>query len=315
MDKLVIKAPVNSLESAKMQIQAGADEIYLSYLSDAIKNLSFSGRGKQSFNKIKTQMSYAEFKKIVEYAHSKRIRVDLAANVPMSGNDPNGGREFKTKYISYIKEAISAGVDDIIVGDLGNLLMLCDLDLDVDITAGVFFAVQNIPFVNMLHKMGAKKVCLPHHFTVKEMKEIVEGTDVRIEAFAHFGCSFVEASCSLYHHASEDIDFGIPCRACYSVGKNQTCNILDMGEDCSVCRMKDIIDAGISSVKIIGRELDYKLASTITYVYRYVIDSLYDGSSTEEILKELHKRIDFDFWKRNFCDVNRCKYKDTQYYI
>lgn len=316
MDKLIIKAPVNSLNSAKMQITAGADEIYLSYLSDDIKNLSFSGRGKQSFNKINTQMKYIEFKKIIEYAHEKNVRVDLAANVPMSGNDPDGERTFKTKYLNYIKEAIDAGIDDIIVGDLGNLLMLSKLNLGVDITAGVFFATQNIPFVNMLHDLGVYKVCLPHHFTIDEVKEIIQNTNMKIEIFAHFGCSFVESTCSLYHHASEEIDFGIPCRACYKVkDTKEERNILDMGEDCAVCQMKEIIDSGVSSVKIIGRELDYKLTSTITYVYRFVIDHLYNDERIEDILKQLYTLIDFDFWKRNFCDAERCKYKNTSYYI
>lgn len=316
MDKLVIKAPVNSLNSAKMQIAAGADEIYLSYLSDDIKDLSFSGRGKQSFNKIKTQMSYSDFKDIIDYAHSKNVKVDLAANVPMSGNDPDGGRVFKDRYLKYIHEAVEAGVDDIIVGDLGNLLLVAKEELSVDITAGVFFAPQNISFINMLRKLGASKVCLPHHFTLDEIKDIVNGTDIKIEIFAHFGCSFIESTCSLYHHASENIDFGIPCRGCYKIeSNNEEKNILDMGEDCSVCQMKEIIDSGVSSVKIIGRELDYKLASTITYVYRFVIDHLYNGEKIEDILNELKRTIDFSFWERNFCKTNRCKYKNTEYYI
>ena len=82
MKKIKIKAPVNSLQSAKMQIAAGAEEIYLSYSSNDINALSFSGRGKESFNKIKTQMRYEEFQEIIRILHINiMFFVDLAANV------------------------------------------------------------------------------------------------------------------------------------------------------------------------------------------------------------------------------------------
>ena len=38
-------SPVNSLESAQMQIDEGADEIYVGLMSEYYKNYSFSGRG------------------------------------------------------------------------------------------------------------------------------------------------------------------------------------------------------------------------------------------------------------------------------
>jgi collagenase-like PrtC family protease len=316
MNKLLIKAPVNSLESARMQIQAGADEIYLSYLSDAIKNLSFSGRGKASYHKIQTQMSYQEFIQIIELSHKHGVKVDLAANVPMSGNDPDGGHTFHNNYKKYVEEAIAAGIDGVIVGDMGNLLLLQDICERVEITASVFWGTLNIPQIQMLEQLKVKKVCLPHHFSIEEIKEFVKNTNMKIEVFGHFGCSFIESTCSLYHHASETIDFGIPCRAKYRLsGTDETMNILDMGEDCSLCKLPEIIEAGVSSIKMIGRELDYKLSSTITYVYRYAIDEIQKGKNIEQVLKDLEAKIDFSFWKSHFCESQRCKFRDNHYYI
>ena len=74
--------------------------------------------------------------------------------------------------------------------------------------------------------------------------------------FGHFGCSFIESTCSLYHHASEEIDFGIPCRAKYCVRHSKKLvNILDMGEDCSLCQMDQILKTGITSIKSLEENL------------------------------------------------------------
>jgi len=316
MDKLSIKAPVNSLTSAKMQIKSGANEIYLSYISDKIKNLSFSGRGKTSINKVQTQMNYTDFCKIIELAHHNNVKVELAANVPMSGDSPGGGHEFQNEYIEYIREAITAGIDGIIVGDLGNLILLNKVDISTHITASTFFGVQNLFHVLQLEKLNVDKVCLPHHFTFEEMKAICDKTSMDIEVFAHFGCSFIESTCSLYHHASEKIDFGVPCRANFKIDGDDTCeNILDMGEDCALCKLPEIIESGVKSIKMIGRELDYKLSSTITYVYSYAIQELTKGKNIHFILNELKNKIDFSFWDKSFCSIKRCKYNDFSYYI
>ena len=316
MEKIKIKAPVNSLQSAKMQIAAGAEEIYLSYLSNDIEALSFSGRGKESFNKIKTQMEYDEFQDIIEFAHKHNVFVDLAANVPMSGNSENPANSFHKRYLAYVERAIQAGVDGVIVGDLGNLYMLQEYKNKIRLTAGVFFGTLNCSQIELLEKLGAKKVCLPHHFSIEEISEIVQKSNIDIEIFGHFGCSFIESTCSLYHHASEEIDFGIPCRAKYCIAhSNNLVNILDMGEDCSLCQMDQILKTGIASIKIIGRELDYKLASTITYVYNFVLQKLYEGKSIQEALSLIKNKIDFGFWQKNFCDTNRCKYVNNHYYI
>lgn len=316
MKKIKIKAPVNSLQSAKMQIAAGAEEIYLSYSSNDINALSFSGRGKESFNKIKTQMRYEEFQEIIEFAHQHNVFVDLAANVPMSGNSENPENSFHKKYLEYVERAIQAGVDGVIVGDLGNLYMLQDYKNKICLTAGVFFGTLNCSQIELLENLGAKKVCLPHHFSIKEIADIVKKSNIDVEIFGHFGCSFIESTCSLYHHASEEIDFGIPCRAKYCVRySKKLVNILDMGEDCSLCQMDQILKTGITSIKIIGRELDCKLSSTITYVYNFMLQKLYEGMSIQDTLSLIKKNIDFSFWQKNFCDVNRCKYVNSQYYI
>jgi len=316
MIKPRIKAPVNSYESCKLQIKAGAGEIYVGYLSDRIKKLSFSGRGKESYNKTKTHVNYDEFKKIVKLAHEHGVIVEFAANMPMIGDDPDGGTKFQEYFLEYIQGAILAGVDRLIVGDLGNIIYLRKKGIKLPITASVFLATINSEQGLLLKDLGVDKLCLPHHLTFDEIKSIKEVTGLDVEIFAHFGCSFIESTCSLYHHANEEINFGLPCRGIYYLDKtDESTTILDTGEDCALCALPEIIDAGVTSIKIVGREMDYKLTSTITFIYNYALSSLERGEKMDNIMSHIKERFDFDFWEKGFCDTERCKYINTEYYI
>ena len=310
--KTKIKAPVNSLVSAKAQITAGADEIYLSYSSDDLTNLSFSGRGKRSYNGINTQMEFSEFKDIIELAHKNDIKVYLAANVPMCGTDIDGKEVFRKEYYKYVKKAIDVGIDCVIVGDLGNIIYLKEVGIDIPIEASVFLGTLNRYGVKFLEKVGVSRICLPHHISENELKSIKSSTNVEIEVFCHFGCSFIESTCSLYHHASEELNIGIPCRAIYEC-KGKEVNILDAGEDCSICNISKFVNIGVDSIKIIGRELDYKVTSSITKIYRYILDNMdNDNFLLSDFIENSYMGR---FIRENFCSQNRCKYKDNDFYI
>ena len=102
-------------------------------------------------------MRYEEFQEIIEFAHQHNVFVDLAANVPMSGNSENPENSFHKKYLEYVERAIQAGVDGVIVGDLGNLYMLQDYKNKIRLTAGVFFGTLNCSQIELLENLGAKK--------------------------------------------------------------------------------------------------------------------------------------------------------------
>lgn len=314
MTNLKIKAPINSYKSALMQINAGAGELYGGFLSNKISSLSFSGRGNSSYNGVRTHMGYEEFKDVVKLAHSRGVKVELTANVPMIGDDPNGGTTFQNNYLDYVNLAIEAGVDGVIVGDLGNIIFLINNNkIKIPITASTFLATMNVGQAKMLEDIGVKKVVLPHHLRLDEIRNIKNNTNLGIEIFGHFGCSFIESTCSMYHYANEKINIGIPCRAKFRLKNGQLSNILDAGEDCSICALPKLIKLDISSIKIIGRELDYNFTSAITYVYHTAISKLEAGIPISEILNEILAK--YDFWKENFCNFNRCKYLNTRYYI
>lgn len=316
--RLSIKAPVNSLNGAKMQIGAGANEIYLGFDYDYFKEFTFSGRYKMSnFNKKCIVPSYSEFKEIVSLAHENGVLVELVANLPyMSELNLYGNEEIKENFIKYSLLGAEVNVDRIIVGDVGNILSLKKNNINTKITVSTFLATMNKYQVKFFEKLGVNKIVLPHPLKLNEIKEIADSTNLEVEIFGHFGCSFLEGTCSLLHRSNENLEVGIPCRGCYKVkNTGEETNILDMNEDCTICQLKEVMDTGVDSIKIIGRDLEPEFMSTITAVYNEAIMLYLEGYTNKEVLKEIKEEFDFDFWQQQFCSQNRCKYLDSMYYI
>ena len=56
--------------------------------------------------------------------------------------------------------------------------------------------------------------------------------------------------------------------------------------------IKDLIDIGVSSLKVEGRMRSLYYLATVIGSYRFLIDSIYDGTLTDDKLLEYQKRLD-----------------------
>ncbi|MBC2706805.1 MAG: hypothetical protein HF977_03610 [ANME-2 cluster archaeon] len=127
--------------------------------------------------------------------------------------------------------------------------------------------------------------------------------------FGQFGCSNINGTCHLIHNADESISLGLPCRANYRVSEDgRLHNILDAGTDCSLCSIGDLMDAGVSALKVVGRCMNPEMIRTIIQTYRSAIDMVLDGAVPGEIKAWVLEEI--PFWMM-LCDQDRCKYLKT----
>ena len=315
MSKMKLKVPVNSLASAKMQIKAGADEIYAAFSSGDFNNITFSGRGKKSTLGQKTEVSYDEFVEIVKLAHDSNVIVEMAANTYRMSDDSNGGNDIQSKYLSYVEKGVAAGADRIIVADIGNIISIKKRFPDIPITASVFFETFNIYQMKLLESLGIQKIVLDHCVTIPEIEELVRGSTADIEVFCQLGCSFMQYTCSLYHSAVDNINLGLPCRAKYKINQCEGgTSILDTAEDCALCTLPELKAIGVSSIKVTGRDKEYKFITSITHIYATVLSLMERNISMKEIQGILDEKYDFGWWRESFCRAKRCKYKHAEYY-
>lgn len=290
-------APAESFETAVNVIEAGADEIYLGLETPGFINLNLSGRGRSCNVK-----DAAELKDIVDYAHTNGVQVDYTVNTPFMADS------IEDDYVRHVLRGVDAGVDALIVGEFGALVLLHEMDTGLPIHASVLLNNFNQGQIRMLAGMGVANVVLPFKITVEEIRELT-GLGVELEVFGQFGCSNINGTCHLIHSADEAVQLGLPCRANYRVSTDGRLHaILDAGTDCSLCSLGQLMDAGVTAVKIVGRCMNPEMIRTIIQIYRTGIDMAMNGTSPAGIKAWVLEEI--PLWMI-LCEQGRCKYLRT----
>lgn len=328
MDCVKIKVPVNSLASAKIQISCGADEIYLGMFSpEWFANLSFSHRGRKNLSSDRDGCitTDEELKAIIDYAHSHGVTVSFTANffnLPDTDVNEVNGKTLSDGYLEYVETAIRCGVDSIIVATLSEVLIIRKSFPDVKVVASCLFMISNEEYVKYLYSLGVKSFFLPHDTNIEEIRAIRSvSEDIEIGVFAHLSCAMLSGGCHLYHKFGEAVDLGYPCRNKYTCknedGEVEICHIFDFNCDCALCQVKNLIDAGVNSLKIIGRSSSYKITSRMTKVYKKMVQTVLSNGDCMAIRQEIINEE--TWWKSTYCDNHACKYskngKFTDYLI
>jgi putative protease len=292
-------SPISSYESATRVISAGADEVYCAVRMPGIKHLMLNRPP------VCAVRSYDELRKIVDYAHDYSVKVMVTTELPFMAEI------VEEKISNHVRSCVEKGIDALIVGDIGILLAARNMDLNVPLYASTFMASMNYEAVDFLKTLGVKRVILERAVTTSEIQEIVKrNKEVEIEVFVHgAGCSNIEGNCYLLHsltstpyqamkqeyykaslclipfkiHEINGDDFRTPDEV-NEIPKevlNQYANqvpILDAYSQCSLCRLPELIRAGVTGFKIVGRCLTPSYQERTTRWYRELIDLIEQDS-------------------------------------
>ncbi len=317
-----ILSPINSFKGAVKVISAGADEVYCGVTIPEIKDFMLY-RGASC--EIPT---YDELGKVVKHAHNYGVKVVVTVNRPfMSEVIEKATRK-------HIRLCLDEGIDGLIVGNIGVLLMIQDMDVDTELYASTYMVSMNYEAVDFLGKLGFSRVVLDRQLRVAEISEIVQRSKVEIEVFIHGGgCSNTNGNCYLYHFRfpemirTAQLDEGLlksPCTLSYDVydqddghKKLGAIPIMDAFEVCSLCKLPELLKTGVFGFKIEGRGDCIWFQESETRVYRELIDLLMRDKEKLyqekiELLKShlrkfiLHPTL--PSLREFFCEQKRCYY-------
>lgn len=312
-------APVSSLDSAIKQINAGAGEIYLGGDTDAFNNLSFSGRGKFNPNMEKLCPGYEEIKEIVTFAHSKDVTVMYAANLPFLADDVDSSGVYTKHFLDYIETGLKAGVDSLIIADIGAILLLREKGIETHITASTFLETINLDQILFLKEIGVNRAVLSYQVVMPEIEKLSKLSPIEIEVFGHFGCSFYDGYCNLKHFFGEknDSGIGIPCQNVYSLEKNgekiASGQILNSSLVCGICSIPKLKELGVYALKLVGRARNVDQNVEITSIYSQVLKRIEkkeeNRTNDQEFLQLIRDEILPRWWTQGLCRNNLCKYK------
>ncbi len=280
--ELELLSPAGDYERLVMAVQYGADAVYL------------AGR---EFGMRAAAANFDNDTLIrgVEYAHRAGVRVYVTCNTLPREDE----LQRLPEYLAFLQ---SAGVDALIIADLGVLSLAKKYAPHVKKHVSTQLGVVNSATANFLYDQGADTVVLARELSLDEIRQIRINTpkDLRLEAFVHGAmCVSFSGRCLLSNYlADRDANRGQcaqPCRWKYhlveetrpgeyfEISEDKGTYILNSNDMRMIEHLPELIDAGITSFKIEGRMKSAYYTAIITNAYRHAIDAALLGEPLDPV--------------------------------
>ena len=294
-------APAGGPEQLRTAVRFGADAVYL-----AGKRWGMRARA--------TNFSDDELAEAVAYAHAHDVTVHLTLNTLMYDADLDQLPE----YLHFIDEI---GVDAAIVCDLGAMALVREHAPRVAIHVSTQASVTNAATAEAYARLGASRVVLAREMTLEQVAETHRrlGDAVELEAFAHGAmCVAVSGRCLLSSalvgpdRSASCGNCTQPCRWTYKLVEESRPDlpmpieadergsfILSANDLCMLEHLDELAAAGVSSIKIEGRNKGAYYVAAVTNAYRHVLDGEDPAQWMREVEHTSHRPFSTGFFFGN----------------
>lgn len=262
-NKIELLIPVGDFECLKAAVQNGADAVYL---------------GVNEFNARYSAENFTldNLEEIIDYAHLRNVQVHLTLNILIKNN------EFQ-KAINIAKVVYEAGIDAIIVQDLGLALYLINNFPNLPIHASTQMTCHNLLGAKYLEQLGFKRIVLSRELSIPEIEYIKSNVKCEIEVFGHGALCISYSGQCLYSsliggRSGNRGKCAQGCRLPYELLEDT--NIIDKGyllsprDLSSLELLPELLNTNIDSLKIEGRMKSPEYVATVTRIYRKYINKI-----------------------------------------
>ena len=272
-NKPEILAPVGSFEALYSAINNGADAVYFG-------GQSFGARA------YATNFTNDEIVDIINYCHIMDVKVYVTVNTLIKEKEFNEAVEFvRFLYIN--------NVDAVIMQDFGLIKYCKDVFLDLTIHASTQINCHSLEQALFLQKLGIKRIVLSRELDIDVIKDIASIDNLEIEVFIH-GALCVSYSGNCFMSSFNGGRSGNrgrcaqPCRKFYSLvdfegGLIDEGYLLSTKDLMTINDIQDIIDSGVSSLKIEGRMKRPEYVGLTVKSYKDAINGNLDKDTTNNL--------------------------------
>ncbi len=258
-------------------VQAGADAVYF---------------GLSSFNARARATNFTEeaLPETLAYLHQHGVKGYVTLNTLVFDSE-----------LPLVEQAIrrcaEAGVDALIVQDLGVLELAHRIAPTLTLHASTQMTCTDASSVNVARALGARRVVLARELSLEDIRRIRESTDVELEVFVHGALCVAYSGQCLTSEAigGRSANRGACAQACrlpYDLVVDGV--VKDLGDKAYLLSPEDLESAslvpelaklGISCLKIEGRLKGADYVTATTRLYRHAVDAAMgesEGPSAEE---------------------------------
>ncbi len=314
MKTVELLSPAGDSERLKMAVAYGADAVYLAGREFGMR------AGAANFDDD-------DLAETVSYCHEHGVKAYFTCNTLPHDDE----MERLPAYLALLNEA---GADAVIVADMGVLSMVKRFAPSLKIHISTQFGAVNSETANALHSLGADTVVLARELKLSEIKEIRRKTsdELRLECFVHGAmCVSFSGRCLLSNYLTgRDSNRGNcaqPCRWKYRlveetrpgeyfpVIEDKGTYIFNSKDMCMIEHIPELLDAGVSSLKIEGRMKSFYYTAVVTSAYRHAIDAAVSGIPLDPIwVREVDMVSHRPYTTGFYYDQPGQHYSDSMYY-
>lgn len=251
-------SPAGNKESLLMAINYGADAVYLS-------GKSFGARA------YANNFTNEELVEAIKLGKIYNVKIYVTMNTLIKESEVDS-------FIEQVKFLHKNGVDAIIMQDFGMISLCRNMFPDLEIHASTQFNSSSLETIDLLYKMGVKRVVLPREMSIEDIKKIK--TPIELEVFIHGAlCVSYSGRCLMSYllggRSGNRGECAGCCRLPYKLYDNKEIDsgyLLSMKELNISEDVKELEKLGVKSLKIEGRMKSPTYVGFITDYYRKILN-------------------------------------------
>ncbi len=269
-----VLSPAGDLERLKWALMYGADAVYI-------------GGYNYSLRANANNFSIQDITEGVAFAHSLGKKVYVTVNILFHNEDLEG----LTEYLTTLSDI---GVDAFIVSDLAVIKRIKELNLKPEIHISTQESSVNKLAVKFWESVGATRVVLARECSKIDIIDIKNNTNAELEVFIHGAmCTSYSGRCVLSNYVTKrDSNRGGCSQVCRFIFKTKKYDDFQIAsKDLSMIdHIPELVDMGVSSLKIEGRMRSMYYIATVVNTYKNVVTLYEEGKLTNELM-EYYKRV------------------------
>lgn len=256
-------APAGDFQCLVAAVRGGADAVY-------IGGKSFGARA------YAKNFDIEEIERAAVYCHIHGVKLYVTINTLLTDSEIEAATNFA---ISLYK----AGVDALIVADLGLVRVLRRVLPDMELHASTQMSVHNSLGADIAYSQGLTRVVLARELSGEDIRRVTEVCRSEIEVFVHGALCVCHSGQCLFSsmvggRSGNRGECAQPCRLSYNGGKA----ILSLSDLSLAGHIRELIDSGVSSLKIEGRMKSPDYVYTVVSIYRRLLDEHRDSTKNED---------------------------------
>ena len=270
-EEIELLAPAGSYEGFEAAIGAGADAVY-------VGGAAFGARA------YAKNFGEEELLRAIDTAHIHGRKLYLTVNTLLKN------RELSEQLYDYLLPYYKEGLDAVIVQDMGVFKMIREMFPGMHLHASTQMTVTGPEGMKFLEEQGASRVVTARELSLEEIRRMHETSPIEIESFVHGAlCYSYSGQCLMSSilggRSGNRGRCAQPCRLPYQTalccGENGRRSEKRKAQELCPLSLKDIstieilpqiLEAGVTSLKIEGRMKTALYVATVARTYRKAID-------------------------------------------